>query len=293
MKVTTYEQVQVDKSAVALGKFQGLHKGHMLLLEKIASLKSEGLTSVAFTINMPSEKVLYLPDERFSILEGMGIDVAVECDFSEKFAAMSAETFVVDILVNKLHAAYVVVGEDFRFGFNREGTVDRLIEYGLKYGFRVIAFEKLCVNDDVISSSLLRSLIDSGDIGYASELTGRDYSLTGIVSHGKKLGRTIGFPTVNIYPSSRKLLPPAGVYETRLMIDGEWYKGVTNVGDNPTTDGDGKTRVETYIVDYSGDMYGKVITVYFKSFIRPEKKFNSIEELKKQIDIDKESVMHQ
>lgn len=283
----------MDKSAVALGKFQGLHRGHMLLLNKIASFKENGLTSVAFTINMPGNKLLYLPDERYMILEKLGIDIAVECNFSESFASMSAYDFVSEILVNKLHAAYVVVGEDFRFGYNREGTVDRLTEYGLKYGFRVIAFEKLCVNETVISSSLLRSLIDNGEINLIHELLGRDYSITGVVEHGKKLGRTIGFPTVNIYPDKKKLLPPAGVYESELEIDGVWYKGVTNIGDNPTTDGDGKTRVETYIVDYSGDMYGRIITVYIKSFIRAEKKFNNIEELRYQIDIDKKSVMHQ
>lgn len=293
MKITTYEQIQVDKSAVALGKFQGLHKGHMLLLNKIVSFKKSGLTSVAFTINMPDKKLLYLPDERYMILNKLGIDIAVECNFSESFASMSASDFVKEILVNRLHAAYVVVGEDFRFGYNREGTVDRLTEYGLKYGFRVIAFEKLCLNENVISSSLLRSLIDKGEMKLIHELLGRDYSITGIVEHGKKLGRTIGFPTVNIYPDKKKLLPPAGVYESELEIDGIWYKGVTNIGDNPTTDGDGKTRVETYIVDYSGDMYGRTITVYIKSFIRTEKKFNNIEELRYQIDIDKKSVMHQ
>lgn len=293
MKITTYEQIQVDKSAVALGKFQGLHKGHMLLLNKIVSFKKSGLTSVAFTINMPDKKLLYLPDERYMILNKLGIDIAVECNFSESFASMSASDFVKEILVNRLHAAYVVVGEDFRFGYNREGTVDRLTEYGLKYGFRVIAFEKLCLNENVISSSLMRSLIDKGEMKLIHELLGRDYSITGIVEHGKKLGRTIGFPTVNIYPDKKKLLPPAGVYESELEIDGIWYKGVTNIGDNPTTDGDGKTRVETYIVDYSGDMYGRTITVYIKSFIRAEKKFNNIEELRYQIDIDKKSVMHQ
>lgn len=293
MEITTYEQVQLDKSAVALGKFQGLHRGHMLLLDKITSLKNEGLTSVVFTINVPSAQSIYLPEERFAILEECGVDVAVECDFSESFASMLPEDFVRNILVDRLHAAYVVVGDDFKFGYNRKGTVDRLVQFGIKYGFRVIAFEKLRVDDEVVSSSFLRNLIERGDLEHVSRYMGRDYSLTGIVTQGKQLGRTIGFPTVNFYPPAEKMLPPAGVYETRLHIDGKSYVGITNIGDNPTVDNDGRLRVETHIIDYCGDLYGKRLTVFFKRFIRHEVKFHSVDELKKQIATDKKNVLHQ
>lgn len=293
MEITTYEQVKLDKSAVALGKFQGLHRGHMLLLDKIVSLKDEGLTSVVFTINVPVAQSIYLPEERFSILEKYGVDVAVECDFSETFASMSPEDFVRDILVERLHAAYVVVGEDFKFGYNRKGTVDRLVQFGIKYGFRVIAFEKLSIDGVVVSSSFLRNLIERGEMDCISRYMGRDYSLTGMVEQGKQLGRTIGFPTVNIYPPSEKMLPPAGVYETRLKIDGKDYQGITNIGDNPTVNHDGMLRVETHIIDYDGDLYGKCITIFFKRFIRPEIKFHNMVELKDQIETDKNSVLHQ
>ena len=198
-----------------------------------------------------------------------------------------------DILVDRLHAAYVVVGEDFKFGYNRKGTVDRLVQFGIKYGFRVIAFEKLRVDDEVVSSSFLRTLIERGDLEHVSRYMGRDYSLTGIVAQGKQLGRTIGFPTVNLYPPAEKMLPPAGVYETQLYIDGESYQGITNIGDNPTVDNDGRLRVETHIIDYSGDLYGKKLTVFFKRFIRREIKFHSVDELKKQIATDKKNVLHQ
>ncbi len=293
MKITTYEQIQLDKSAVALGKFQGLHRGHMLLLDKITSLKNEGLISVVFTINVPSTQSIYLPEERFTILEECGVDVAVECDFSESFASMSPEDFVRNILVDRLHAAYVVVGEDFKFGYNRKGTVDRLVQFGIKYGFRVIAFEKLRVDDEVVSSSFLRNLIERGAIEHVSRYMGRDYSLTGIVELGKQLGRTIGFPTVNLYPPVEKMLPPAGVYETQIIIGEKSYQGITNIGDNPTVDNDGKLRVETHIIDYSGDLYGKRLTVFFKRFIRHEIKFHSVDELKKQIETDRKNVLHQ
>lgn len=293
MEITTYEQVQIDRAAVALGKFQGLHRGHMLLLDKIRELKKEGLTSVVFTINMYSDRVLYLPEERYEILADAGVDVDIECEFTPEFGGLLPEMFVRDILVDRLHVAYVVVGEDFRFGCNRAGTVDRLVQYGLKYDFRVIAYEKLAVNDDVVSSSLIRNLIDAGDLRYAECLMGRPYSVSGVVGYGKQLGRKIGFPTINIYTDQKKLLPPSGVYESHLCIDGIIYKGITNIGDNPTTDGDGRMRVETHIIGYDGDMYGRNITVYMDSFIRGEKKFQNVEELRRQIDMDKKSVMHQ
>lgn len=294
MKITTYEKIQLDKSAVALGKFQGLHLGHMLLLDKIAALSSEeGLTSVVFTIHVPSEGMIYTDSERFGILEKKGIDAAVECEFSKEFAAMQPEEFVRDILVNKLHAAYVVVGKDFKFGYNRQGDIDRLVQFGIKYDFRVVAFDKLSIDGRVVSSSYIRELIEEGDVAGASKHMGRLYSVTGQVVHGKELGRTIGFPTVNMHPVEGKLLPPFGVYETEAVIDGIFYRSITNIGDNPTVKEDGSVSIETHILDYSGDLYDRELTVCFRRFIRPEIKFHSVDELKKQIDLDKKSIMHQ
>lgn len=294
MKITTYENIQLDKSAVALGKFQGLHLGHMLLLDKITALASEeGLTSVIFTIHVPSERMIYTSPERFDILEKTGIDTAVECEFSKEFASMQPEEFVRDILVERLHAAYVVVGKDFKFGYNRQGDVDRLVQFGIKYGFRVVAFDKLAIDGKVVSSSCIRELIEAGKVAEASKYMGRLYTVTGRVVHGRKLGRTIGFPTVNMRPAEGKLFPLFGVYETEVVIDGISYRGITNVGDNPTVKEDGSVSIETYILDYSGDLYDRELTVCFRRFIRPEIKFNSVDELKNRIDLDKKIVMHQ
>lgn len=294
MDIIAYDKVKLDKSAVALGKFEGLHKGHMLLIDKIVDLaEKEQLTAVVFTINIKSDNVINLPDERFAILEAEKVDVNLECEFSEEFAAMSPEEFVKEILVEKLHASYVVVGSDFRFGCRRQGNVDILRGFGKKYGFSVIAFDKLSIDDRIVSSSLIRELIEAGQMEEVSEYMGRPYSVTGEVCCGKKLGRTIGFPTVNIIPDSNKLLPPMGVYETEVVIDGTIYKGVTNVGNNPTVESTDRVIVETNILDYDGNLYGKVLTVSFRKFIRAEKKFDSIKELKNQIKADKMSVMHQ
>lgn len=294
MDIIAYDKVKLDKTAVALGKFQGLHRGHMMLIEKIVSLaQNEQLTSVVFTININSDRVINLPEERFAILDAIGVDVNVECEFSTEFAGMSPETFVKDILVDNLNVSYVVVGSDFRFGCNRMGNVDMLKKFGEKYGFSVIAFDKRCVNDIIISSSLIRELVESGRVEEVEKYMGRPYSVTGEVSYGKQLGRKIGFPTINIIPEPKKIIPPMGVYETEVLIDDIIYRGITNVGNNPTVENTDKIVVETNILDYDKELYGRHIKVNFKRFIREERKFNTIEELKHQMRIDKMSIMHQ
>lgn len=294
MDIIAYDKVQLDKSVVALGKFQGLHNGHMMLINEVVAIaRKEQLTGVVFTINIHNDKMVNLPDERFAILEEMGVDVDVECEFSSEFAMMQPEQFVKSILVDKLNASYVVVGSDFRFGYKRQGDVSLLKTYGDKYGFEVIAFDKLCVDGNIVSSSLIRELIEAGNVDSVEKYMGRPYSVSGEVCTGKQLGRTIGFPTINIIPKEDKLLPPYGVYETFINLDGTIYKGVTNVGNNPTVENTDRTFVETNIIDFDDNLYGETVTVCFKRYIRKEKKFNSIEELKNQIKRDKICVMHQ
>lgn len=294
MKITAYDKLKLENSAVALGKFEGLHKGHMLLLNKIAELSEENkFTSVVLTVNVPSDKVINIPKERFSILESTGIQIAAECEFSSEFAKMEPEDFVKKILVDRLGAKYVVVGEDFRFGCKRSGDVNTLIKLGERLGFCVIAFEKLMIDNITVSSTLIKKMIEKGDMEQVSLYMGRDYSISGKVIHGKRLGREIGFPTANIIPDKNKLLPADGVYSSCVCIDNVMYKAITNIGQNPTTDTDRITRVETHIIDSSGDLYGRDITVSIKSFLRSEIKFNSVNELKIQLEKDKQKAMHQ
>lgn len=295
MKIIDYKEVKLQGTAVALGKFQGLHKGHMLLIHEIASLaEKQNLISTVFTINMPiKDGRLQLPNERFAILEDNKIDVAVECDFSKEFASLTPEQFVKDILVDKLGVSIVVVGEDFRFGCNRLGDVDRLQEFGLKYGFRVVAFPKLSMDGKIISASLIRSLLSEGEVALIERYMGRKFSLSGEIIYGKQLGRTIGFPTINLKPSKDKLLPLKGVYETEVIIDGVLYKGITNVGYNPTVDDDLKTHVETHILEFEGDCYGKNVSVAFCRRLRDEMKFENVDALRAQLELDKATVMHQ
>lgn len=294
MKKLAYNDVNIADTVVALGKFEGLHKGHMLLINKVLQLSHEtGKQSVVFSIDMPGTKRIYTIPERNRILEEIGIDFNITCEFTKKFASMKPEAFVKDVLVERLHPEYVVVGNDFRFGKNRQGDVALLEELGNRYGYEVLAFEKLREQGTVISSSYIREQIEQGNVDLIQEYMGRPYSIAGIVQYGKQLGTTIGFPTANLIPDEEKLLVPNGVYETSLILDNLRYRGITNVGDNPTVDEDHKIKVETNILDYNGNLYGKYLKIEFIRQIRKEIKFDSIEALKNQIKSDILEVAHQ
>ena len=294
VKKLAYNDVNIADTVVALGKFEGLHKGHMLLINKVLQLSHEtGKQSVVFSIDMPGTKRIYTIPERNRILEEIGIDFNITCEFTKKFASMKPEAFVKDVLVERLHPEYVVVGNDFRFGKNRQGDVVLLEELGNRYGYEVLAFEKLREQGTVISSSYIREQIEQGNVDLIQEYMGRPYSIAGIVQYGKQLGTTIGFPTANLIPDEEKLLVPNGVYETSLILDNLRYRGITNVGDNPTVDDDHKIKVETNILDYNGNLYGKYLKIEFIRQIRKEIKFDSIEALKNQIKSDILEVAHQ
>lgn len=294
VKKLAYNDVNIADTVVALGKFEGLHKGHMLLINKVLQLSHEtGKQSVVFSIDMPGTKRIYTIPERNRILEEIGIDFNITCEFTRKFASMKPEAFVKDVLVERLHPEYVVVGNDFRFGKNRQGDVALLEELGNRYGYEVLAFEKLREQGTVISSSYIREQIEQGNVDLIQEYMGRPYSIAGIVQYGKQLGTTIGFPTANLIPDEEKLLVPNGVYETSLILDNLRYRGITNVGDNPTVDEDHKIKVETNILDYNGNLYGKYLKIEFIRQIRKEIKFDSIEALKNQIKSDILEVAHQ
>ena len=301
MEIIAYDNAKLNNTAVALGKFEGVHKGHMLLINKISELAGteKDIKSVIFTINMPGGNAINLDSERYEIFESLGVDYVCECPFDEKISSLSPEDFIKIILAERLGVSYVVVGEDFCFGHKRRGNVKTLKDYSREYNFEVIVFEKLKIDDCIVSSSSIREFLDSGDVKKVADFMGRPYSISGKVTEGKKIGRTIGFPTLNIKPDIKKRLPLAGAYETRIKIfgDSKIYKGITNVGNNPTVNPDARSGsnddalVETHLIDYEGDLYGKMIQVDFIRFIRPEIKFDNVEKLKKQLIMDKESVV--
>lgn len=294
MKVLSYDQAQLHNTAVALGKFQGLHRGHLLLINKIIDLaKKEGLTSTVFTINIDNSKMINTRHDRQDILQNLGVDYQVECDFSPEFATMKPYDFIKDVLCTKLGAKYVVVGTDFCFGYKREGNIDTLFKYENEFGYKVIAIEKLLLQGTVVSSSAIRQFIQDGKLEEAAFFMDRNYFVQGKVYEGKKIGRTLDFPTINQYPSDDKLLPPFGAYETRVNIDGKYYKAITNIGDNPTISSDNQVTIETHIIDFEGDLYGVDLRVEFIKHIRKQKRFKDVSELRRQLLLDKAIVMHQ
>jgi riboflavin kinase / FMN adenylyltransferase len=285
-----------QNTAVSLGKFDGLHKGHQLLLNKIIELKKDGLTSVMFTfMSHPQNflfhknlELIYTPDEKRYLLEQWGLDILISYPFTKDVASMKPQDFVKEILIDKLDAKMVVVGSDFHFGHNRQGNVDLLKELSLKYGFELLIYDKVKIENQIVSSTIIRDAIQKGNIESANLLLGRAFTVIGEVEHGRKIGRTLGFPTTNIIPTANKLLPPNGVYVTKTKIDGRKYPGITNIGFNPTVGKTSEKRIETYLFEFNSDLYGKRIEVEFLTMERPEIKFESMELLKAQIGKDME-----
>ena len=292
---TTKFQIE-GPTAISLGKFDGLHLGHQLLVKEILGKREEGLQSLIFTFDFGDRPSLLLPEERRSLLRKWGIDYLVECPFTEEVSHMEAEDFVREILVEQLHVRYLAVGKDFHFGCQRKGDYRLLERLGAEWGFRVKVVEKACYAGEEISSSRIRAELSKGRIELVNQLLGYAWSVTGEVVHGRQIGRTLGLPTTNILPEANKLLPPNGVYATRTLIarvnpegeDGpdEVFEGITNIGCKPTVGAEEKRGVETYLFDLDRDLYGDILTVRFYGFERAEQKFASLEALKGRIEQD-------
>ena len=279
----SYERT--DRCAVTLGKFDSLHRGHQKLISKVKQYaRKENITSVVFSFDM-GRQALLTNSERRRMLENE-VDCLIQNPFVKEIREMDAKSFIKDILADRFHAAYIIVGTDFRFGYKAQGDVRMLAEYEKEYGYELIVVDKEMYNDREISSTYIRELLLEGNVELANKLLGYSYNMQGIVEHGKQLGRTLGFPTMNAAPEQRKIMPKFGVYACRVDIDGKWYYGIGNVGIKPTVTDKKKLLVEVFVFGYSGDAYDKEITVEFCAFERPETKFGSIDELKKQVDND-------
>lgn len=283
LRITNYSEYLPVQTAVTIGKFDGFHLGHQSLLSAVLREKEKGLAScvISFSTAVDMERnAIYTKEEQRKLCESLGIDILVEYPLDETIREMSAEQFVAEILCDRLQARVVVTGEDFRFGKGRSGDVALLRALEDTYGYRTIAVPKVEDSEIRISSTGIRKLLAEGNISEANRMLGRPYAVFGEVLHGKKLGRTLGFPTMNLIPSVEKLLPAYGVYVTKTMVDGQWFDGITNIGLRPTVDSDKQVSVETHLFDYDKDLYGKQVEVRFLNFLRPEKKFPDVESLK-------------
>jgi len=283
-------------SAVAIGKFDGLHRGHKKLLEEILAAKEKGLLAAVFTFD-PSPtaffsgkpvKVLTTRDEKRLFFEKMGVDVLVEFPLNKETAAIKPEIFIEKILHQNMHAKVIVAGTDLSFGDRGRGNCALLQEMADRFGYEVTVLEKLCKDCRPISSTRVREAVETGSMEEAALLLGAPYSIMGTVVHGRRIGHQIGFPTVNLMPTEDKLLPPNGVYLARMECQNGSFYGLTNVGVRPTVD-DSKhphMSVETYLYDFDADIYDHFVVLRLLRFIRPEQKFNGLEGLKAQLEKD-------
>lgn len=293
--ITSLDEMRLSyPSAVAIGKFDGVHLGHRQLLGEIIAKKQKGMKAVVFTFN-PSPTVLFSKvrekeltsiDEKRKLFEDMGVDVLVEFPLTYETAATPKEAFVEEILVQRLNAKFIAAGTDLSFGKNGEGNSAFLMEESSKYNFEVKIIDKISYKGEIISSTLVRKAIAEGDVKKAHFMLGSPYFVQGIVQKGNQIGRTIGFPTVNITPDEEKLLPPNGVYKTEVIVDDRIFEAITNVGCKPTVTNDEKIFIESYLYNFTENIYGKKIEVHFLEFMRKEQKFENIGELKKQLQKD-------
>lgn len=282
------------KSAVAIGKFDGIHVGHQALLQCIINKKKENMQAVVFTFSPSPEEffkgqmlpAIDTPSEKRANFEKMGVDIVIEYPLTKESASISPQSFMEDILLKGLNAGYVVSGSDLSFGNKGAGNSKMLQAFADEKGFQYEMIDKVCVDGCEVSSTSVREAIVEGDMERVNRMLGRRYGIGGEVVHGKALGRTIQMPTINIVPAKEKLLPPSGVYATVTMIDGKEYPGVTNIGVKPTVTDEKVVGVETHLFDFDKDVYGKDVVTQLISYIRPEKRFADVGDMLTQMKED-------
>lgn len=280
---------------IALGSFDGLHLGHLSLVRKVKSLAKENNgKSIVFTfknhprtfININNKiELIMTNEEKIDVLQKEGIDILAFKDFDEKMMKMMPDEFI-NWLCKTYNVKGIVVGFNFKFGYKNLGDVELLKKFEEEYRYNLYVMKPCKSEGEIISSTNIRKELVNGNVRKAFNMLSRPYMLSGKVIDGKKLGRTIGFPTANLEINKQKVIPKKGVYYTNVKINEKIFKGITSVGNNPTVNGQELT-VETYILDFSNDIYGKEINIYFIDRIRDEIKFNNIHELIEQLKKDR------
>lgn len=282
-------------TVLTLGVFDGLHLGHQRIMRTVVErAAATGSVPTVITFDPHPRAVLHpgnappllqTLDQRLANFEFLGIRQAIVIRFDREFAGIDAESFLEDIVHERLQAREVYLGEGFAFGKNRGGNIALLRSMSERLGFAADEVAEVTLRGTRISSSAIRALLADGRVNLARGMLGRPYGVEGQVIHGFKRGRTIGFPTANLKPVNR-VIPKFGVYATASLIGGRWRRSITNVGIRPTFDGDSLPSIETFVFDFDGDLYGEVLRVRFLHRIRDERKFAGIDELKAQIGRD-------
>ena len=285
----------IQPCAVALGNFDGVHKGHQQLINKaVRAAQRHGIKSAVFTCSnhpksmLPGNKevknIIY-QEEKIALIEKLGVDYLFNIKFTKEIQTMDPVDFIRKLLYGKLMAAETFCGFNYRFGYKAAGNIKLLREEGKRLGIRVNVIDPVIIDGEVVSSTLIRSLIRSGDVDECAKYLGRNYDIGGEVVVGNRLGKKLGFPTSNIMIDETMVTPPNGVYITYCIYNGIKYPSVTNVGVKPTV-GTYKKNMETHIFNFNKELYGKHIKIEFLKMTRDEVKFGSVDELSAQIARD-------
>lgn len=287
------ENANIQRPTVlTLGVFDGLHLGHQRIMQTVVERAREiGAVPTAITFDPHPRAVLHPEsappllqtlDQRLANLEVLGIKQTIVIPFTREFSGQPAEVFLKNIIHDRLHAREVYLGKGFAFGKGRGGNIELLRRMSSELGFVADEVDEVRLRGRRISSSKIRELLAAGRVNLARRMLGRPYGVEGVIIRGNRRGHTIGFPTANLKPHNR-VVPRFGVYATATLIDGAWRKSITNIGVRPTFESATEPSIETYIFDYDGDLYGDVLRVRFLHWIRDERKFSGVDELKAQI----------
>jgi riboflavin kinase/FMN adenylyltransferase len=285
-------------TVLTLGVFDGLHLGHQLIMRTVVErARATGSVPTVLTFDPHPRAILHPEsappllqtfDQKIEAFGVMGIEQTIVVQFNREFAQIRAEDFLRDVVRERLQAREVYLGRGFAFGYNREGHIDLLRAVSERLGFHADEVPEVRLRGQRISSSRIRALLSEGRVNLARRMLGRPYGVEGRVVRGQERGRTLGFPTANLRPQNR-VIPSHGVYVTATLIEGVWMRSVTNVGLRPTFETDAvEPSVETFVINWSGDLYGDVVRVRFLHRLREERKFASVDELKKQIELDRQ-----
>lgn len=286
--------MEQKKRAIALGFFDGVHLGHAALLRRsFAAAQERGVIPAAVTFDTHPENLIVgspmplisSPADRAELMRRCyGIQEVIVAHFDQRMMKMPWEAFITEFLVKEYGAVHLVAGHDFHFGYKGEGNPQRLQDKCAALGLGCDIIPKVEMDGITISSTYIRGLLTQGEIARANYFLGHPHTLTDTVGHGKKLGSTLGFPTVNLHFPPGVLVPATGVYATRVYLEnGEGYAAVTNIGVRPTVDAAGEVNVEGFLLDFHGDLYGKTLRMEFHAYLRPEQKFPGVEALRAEV----------
>ena len=294
----------INSSVLTIGTFDGLHRGHQYLVSELSSLSRKMRSSsvlVTFTPNpyivlnniKPENYHIINREKKYNIIQNLGIDILLEINFNESIASMKAYDFLKKFIIDPFTPTDIMIGYDHHFGHKREGNVDFLKQYQSKFDYKLHVAKPFAVEGKTASSSMIRKLISDGDIAEANKYFGRNYSVAGLIASGEGVGRKISFPTANISLSSiKQLVPGEGVYLIKGNVDNCSYYGMCNIGYNPTLSNAKEKAFEVHLFNYNKyDLYDKYITIEFVDYIRCERKFDNKEDLKNQLEKDKEYCM--